>query len=280
VSREDDLKARQRRHWDDVAGGWAARAAWTDRNFAPLTGWLHASGCWRTGSMLLDVACGSGYPVMAAASAIGESGRIVAIDISPRMLAVVAGRAREVGSGNIEFVEMDAESLQFDDRRFDAVTNTYGLMFCPDVSRAVAEMYRVVRDGGPVAVVVWDDPRSNPYFEVLFTAGASLLDIAPPEAGQPGPFRLASREALAALLQGAGFHDVTIDRLAMTFECQSVDDYVAMFGELAMKSRLAKLTADNRERLRAAVSEAARPYLERDGRLLLPTTSLCAVARK
>ena len=66
-----------------------------------------------------------------------------------------------------------------------------------------ALMRRVLRRGGRVAIVVWDEPRKNPFFEVMFTAAASLLGLSPPEAGRAGPFRLASPARLAALLRGA-----------------------------------------------------------------------------
>ena len=55
---------------------------------------------------------------------------------------------RADGLDNIQFVEMDAEQLTFDDASFDAVTNAYGLMFCPDLPRAIGEARRVLRPGG------------------------------------------------------------------------------------------------------------------------------------
>ena len=275
-----DFKAQQRKHWNAVATGWAAHSDWTEQNFAPLTHWLQTSGCWRSGSRVLDVACGSGYPAMAAALAIGSLGRVVATDISSEMLAVSVRRAHQAGIDNIEFVEADAEKLHFDADSFDAVTNTYGPMFCPDPEQAVREMHRVLRPGGRAAIVVWDEPRNNPFFEVIFTAAAPLLALAPPEPGGPGPFRLASPERLAALLRGADLFDVVIESLPMTFESGSVDDYIKMFGDLALKAQMARLTNADRVRLRAAVADVAQPHVDSLGRLRLQTTSLCATARK
>ena len=275
-----DFKAAQRKHWNAVATGWAAHSDWTEQNFAPLTQWLQTSGCWRSGSRVLDVACGSGYPAIAAAMAIGSLGRVVATDISSEMLAVSLRRAHRAGIDNVEFIEADAEKLQFDNDSFDAVTNTYGLMFCPDLERAVREMRRVLRPGGRAAIVVWDEPRNNPFFEVIFTAAAPLLALAPLESGVPGPFRLASPEQLAALLRGADLLDVAIQSLPMTFESESIDDYIRMFGDLALKGQMARLSAADRVRLRAAVAEVAQPHVDGHGGLRLQTTSLCATARK
>jgi SAM-dependent methyltransferase len=217
---------------------------------------------------------------MAAATAIGSSGRVVATDISSEMLAVSVRRAHQAGVDNIEFVEADAEKLGFDTDSFDAVTNTYGLMFCPDLERAVQEMHRVLRPGGRAAIVVWDEPRNNPFFEVMFTAAAPLLALTPPEPGGPGPFRLASSERLATLLRAAAFLDVVIGSLPMTFESGSVDDYIQMFDDLALKAQMARLADADRIRLQAAVADVARPHVDDRARLRLQTTSLCATARK
>jgi ubiquinone/menaquinone biosynthesis C-methylase UbiE len=274
------FKVQQTKHWDEVAGGWAARADWTERNFAPLTAWLRTTGCWRAGSRVLDVACGSGYPAIAAALAVGPAGHVVAADISPEMLAAAASRARAMDLVNIEFVEQDSEALRFDADSFDAVTDTYALMFCPDLDRAVGEMRRVLRPNGCAAIVVWDEPKNNPYFELFFAAAGPLLGLAPPTPGTSGPFRLASSEVMAALMRAAGFSDVAVEHLPMTFECESVDDYIQMFSDFAFKSRMARLTVADRARLRAAVADLGRPYVGDRGRVRLLTTSLCAIGRR
>lgn len=275
-----DVKIQQRKHWDAVAAGWDAQGDWIEQNFAPLTEWLRTAGCWRSGSRVLDVGCGSGYPAISAAKAIGPSGRVVATDISPEMLAVAARRAQHAGVANIEFVEADAEELPVDAAAFDAVTNTYGLMFCPNPERAVGEMRRVLRPGGGAAIVVWDEPGKNPFFEVMFTGAASLLGLSQLEAGRAGPFRLASPERLAAILRDADLLDVVIDSVPMTFESRSIDDYLRMFGDLALKVQMARLQDDDRLRLRTAVADVAQPHVDSQGRLRLQTTSLCGVARK
>src|SRR5712691_7611804 len=88
-----DVKDRQRKHWDAVAAGWATWFDWTERNFAPLTAWIRDATPWRAGSRVLDVACGAGYPALAAARAVRPGGRVVATDLSSRMIAVASERA-------------------------------------------------------------------------------------------------------------------------------------------------------------------------------------------
>jgi len=82
------FKEQQTRHWNSVAGGWAAWLAWTEREFAPLTEWFAERAGWAPGARILDVASGSGYPALAAAARVRPGGTVVASDISPDMLAV------------------------------------------------------------------------------------------------------------------------------------------------------------------------------------------------
>jgi ubiquinone/menaquinone biosynthesis C-methylase UbiE len=273
-----DAKAQQIGHWDAVAPGWAAWLSWTERQFAPVTDWLIEAAAWAPGVRALDVACGAGYPALAAARLVGPGGRIVAIDISPAMLAAAAGAARDAGLDAVEVMEMDAEALVFDDRSFDAVTNVYGLMFSPDPARAIAEAHRVLDRGGRLAVVTWDAPSKSPFFSVITAIAAPLLGLAAPQPGAPGPFRFASGGPLESLLLEAGFRDVRVESRAAVVECASAADYVRMFTDLAWKTRAARLTTAQMATFARDVEAAVVPYTM-DGRLQLTATSLCAVGR-
>ena len=88
---------------------------------------------------------------------------------------------------------------------FDAVTNAYGLMFCPDPQLAVSEAYRVLKTGGRFAVATWDEPSNSPFFTVITSEAAPILSLAAPDPAAPGPFRLASATLLESMLRTAGF---------------------------------------------------------------------------
>jgi enediyne biosynthesis protein CalE5 len=273
------LRAQQTRHWEQVAPGWAAWADWTERNFRPIGDWLADAAGWAPGVRALDVGCGAGFPALLGAARLSPGGTMVATDISTAMVAVTSDRARAVGLVNLEAKAMDAEELRFDDASFDAVTNAYGLMFCPDPQRAVTEAYRVLRPGGRCAVVTWDEPSTSPFFTVIIPTAAPILSLAAPVAGAPGPFRFASVTALEELMRASGFSHVSVESRAVVFECASVEEYFQIFSDVAWGARVAALPDAELFRLRDAVARAVQPFV-RDGRLRLVATSLCASGKK
>jgi enediyne biosynthesis protein CalE5 len=276
-----EIKDQQRKHWSTVADGWAAWLDWTEQNFSAVTGWFRDAAGWKPGVRVLDVGCGSGFPALAAAASIRPGGSIIATDISTAMLAVASARAGAIGLDNIEFVEMDAERLKFGDAEFDAVTNAYGLMFCPDVPRALREAHRVLRPGGRFALVTWDDQSKSPFFSVITRVAVPFLSLQPPDPAAPGPFRLSSPSQLESLLTEAGFSDVRVESVAMTLELASAAEYLQIFSDVAWKARVALLSDADMGRFCESVAEAARPYVDEvSGRLLLVATSLCASGRR
>src|SRR6185369_13933642 len=120
----------QRNHWDAAADPWDRYFDWNAGAMRPVTDWcIRAVGA-KPGRQLLDVACGPGLPALALAERVGPGGEIVAVDVSPQMLAAAEARARRAGIANVTFREMDAESLDARDGSFDGVTCAFGIMFC------------------------------------------------------------------------------------------------------------------------------------------------------
>ena len=274
-----DLKDKQRRHWDDVADGWGTWLEWTQRNFAPVTDWLRDALRWQPGARVLDVACGSGFPSLIIAAEVAPAGSVLAADLSHRMLTVAAAAADAANLRNITFRLMDAEELDLASASFDIAVNTYGLMFCPEPARAIAEARRVLVPGGRFGVVVWDDPAKSPYFSVITDVAVKEIGFRPPAPGGPGPFRFADADGLAALMREGGFSDVRVESCPCEFRCASADEYCRMVGELAWKARMAELSSEQRARFQKRVDEASRRFAS-GGELHLIATSLCVAGVK
>jgi SAM-dependent methyltransferase len=141
----DAIKERQRRMW--ACGDYAAVAA----RIHPIAERLCEAADLLAGSRVLDVATGSGNAAIAAARCGCD---VVGIDYVPALLDRARVRTRAEGLA-VDFVEADAEALPFADASFDAVLSVVGVMFAPDQERAAAELMRVCRRGGTIAIASW-----------------------------------------------------------------------------------------------------------------------------
>jgi demethylmenaquinone methyltransferase/2-methoxy-6-polyprenyl-1,4-benzoquinol methylase len=98
---------------------------------------------------LLDVAGGTGDIALRVVEAGGHGTRATVADINGGMLSVGKARMEKIGrDADITFVEGNAESLPFPDRRFDAVTIAFGIRNVPRIEKALSEAHRVLRHGG------------------------------------------------------------------------------------------------------------------------------------
>jgi len=103
------------------------------------------------GTELLDVACGSGQLALQAAR---DGVNVTGVDLAPNLVERARVRAKALGV-NAQFQEADAESLPFDDGKFDVVASLIGAMFAPRPQLVAQEMLRVCAPGGTIAMGNW-----------------------------------------------------------------------------------------------------------------------------
>lgn len=103
------------------------------------------------GQDVLDVATGSGNAAVPAALA---GATVTGLDITPALLAVAAQRAT-AADVDVDWVHGDAEALPFGDASFDRVLSCVGVQFCAHPDTAAAELVRVCRPGGRIALIAW-----------------------------------------------------------------------------------------------------------------------------
>ena len=109
------------------------------------------------GALLLDVACGSGQLALIAAR---RGVKVTGVDIATN--AILAARSRAIAEGlDARFDEGDAEALPYADAGFDVVASLYGAMFAPRPERVAAELLRVCRPGGTIAMGNWTPEGSS-----------------------------------------------------------------------------------------------------------------------
>lgn len=166
------------------------------------------------GDAVIDVATGTGKVAASLKAQVGPSGRVLGVDLSPRM---IARAARTIGAREgIEFVVGDALSLPADDGTFDAATIAFGMRNLPDYGRGFAEMCRVVRPGGRVVCLEIARPdgliprigrfwfeRAVPLLGRLVGQGEAYAYLVESVRNYPGP------ERIATIMGEAGLVDVT-----------------------------------------------------------------------
>ena len=129
------------------------------------------------GMKVLDVACGTGNTAIPAAR---KGAQVIGVDIAPNLLEQARRRAAVQGL-TVSFDEGDAESLPYADAQFDLVISMFGGMFAPRPEQVAAELTRVCRSGGVVAMANWT-PGS--FAGQMFALTASYV---PPPEGIPPP---------------------------------------------------------------------------------------------
>lgn len=100
---------------------------------------------------VLDIACGPGPFAIAAALA---GAKVSGLDAAPALLELAGKRAREAGA-EVEWIEADMTAVPLDDGAFDLVASAFGCMFAPDPETMAAELVRLCRSGGRIAVLAW-----------------------------------------------------------------------------------------------------------------------------
>jgi ubiquinone/menaquinone biosynthesis C-methylase UbiE/DNA-binding MarR family transcriptional regulator len=150
-----------------------------------------------SGETVLDLGAGAGVDALIAARAVGPEGRVIGVDMTPEMLA--AARANAAGTPQVEFREGRLERLPVDDASVDAVTSNCVINLVPDKRAVFAEIARVLRPGGRLAIsdIVLDGElpaavrdsvmayvgcvagaeRRETYFRMLADAGLVELEV-------------------------------------------------------------------------------------------------------
>jgi ubiquinone/menaquinone biosynthesis C-methylase UbiE len=195
----------QRYGWDKASSSYERYWA---KQLEPAQRRLLALAAPARGERVLDVACGTGLVTFPAAEAAGESGAVLATDLSEVMVAHVAEEAARRGVAQVSSRRMDAEALTLADASFDLALCSLGLMYAPDPVRALAEMHRVLRPGGRVAVSTWGSRNRCGWAEIFPIVERRVAsDVCPLF------FQLGAGDNLRHALERAGFSGVEIVRL-------------------------------------------------------------------
>ena len=232
----DDLKIRLRTTW--MTGDYDVFSRYMQKDAERFFQRLGVT----PGTRLLDVGCGAGQLALIAARA---GAQVTGCDISTNWLEKARARAAAEGLA-VAFEEGDAESLPYEDGQFDAVTSLIGAMFAPRPDRVAAELTRVCRPGGMIAMANW---TPGGFVGQMFKAIAK--HIAP--SGMPAPVLWGDEATVRDRLR-EGIADLKLARQVYRFDYPFPPDAVVEFYRThygPMSRAFASLDGNAQEKLRS-----------------------------
>jgi SAM-dependent methyltransferase len=258
--------------------GWEAKAKGYDRLVGGVTSrfaepLLDAASV-KSGMRVLDLATGPGY---VAARAAERGASVVGVDVAPAMVAL-AGRLNP----GVEFREGNAEELPFDDGAFDAVLGNFLILHLGRPERGMADIVRVLRPGGTLALTVWEFPEHSRllgvFVDAIAQAGATVPEDLPPG---PDVFRFSDDKEFDALMREHGLGDRAVQTVGFTHRVATEDELWDGFlaGSLRVAVLITTQPVETQERIRAAFDRLVAEYRGDDG-LELPVSAKLASARK
>ncbi len=166
------------------------------------------------GMEVLDVGCGWGDMTLQVAEMVGPEGRVVGIDCVDAFLDAGRADAAAAGLTHVTFERGDAE-YALPEQAFDYVVARFGTMFFSHPVPALRRMRLALRPGGQMTHIVWRRREDNPAWQAAKDIALRHL----PEPGDdaatcgPGPFSMGNQEMVTAQMKGAGYADITFERV-------------------------------------------------------------------
>jgi SAM-dependent methyltransferase len=280
----DPIKYKEttRKQWDAAAEAWHRWGPFLNRWLGPATEtMLDMTGITR-GSRVLDVAAGAGEQSLTAARRVGETGYVLATDLSEHILARAQSSAKLAGLTNITTQVIDGERLdELQAEAFDGVISRVGLIYFPDQQKALTGMRKQLKEEGRIGVMVYSIAAKNPFFSTPVSIIRRRAQLPQPLPGQPGPFSLGDPAVLEKTLVDAGFRNVEITAIDAPLRMDSAAECLQFEQESfgALHQMLAGLSSMEQDDAWNEIEDALRQF-ENDGQFTGPCEMLVASAEK
>ena len=262
--------------WDEMAGGWERNRDFMWRTTRHIAQWLIDHVEPREGDTILDLAGGPGDNGFLAAERVGPSGKVIETDFAPQMVDAARRVADKLGLRNVETRVLNAEKMDLGDDSVDGIICRWGFMLMLQPQSAMKECRRVLKEGRRMTFSVWGTPEQNPWVTVT---GMTMMQLGRPPSGDPfgpgGMFSLADHDRIRSMATAAGFHEVEIDEMPVSWNYASFDEAWAFMTEVAgaIATAVKEMPSDEISELRSRLEENLQSFAT-DGALSLPGVTI------
>jgi ubiquinone/menaquinone biosynthesis C-methylase UbiE len=226
------------------------------------------------GSRVLDVCCGTGASALPAAEVVGQTGKVIRIDLAEQLLELARTKAVKRRLDNIEFEIGDMLSLRFPAASFDGVICVFGIFFVPDMAKAVSELWSRVRPGGKLAVTTWASNFCKPASDAFWRL---IGNIRPDLHKGFNPWdRIDSPASLRGVFDQAGIASPTITREDRLHPIKSAEDWWTIVLGSGYRGTIEQLNLAERQK----VKEANLAFIRDEKISAIETNVLYALAAK
>lgn len=218
----------------------------------------------KQGDKVLDIACGFGDTAVDLAERVGPKGTVVGIDCCNAFLDVGRADADAKGLNNVAFVEGDALVERFDPT-YDFVFSRFGTTFFANPVAGLRNIRAALKPGAMMTHIVWRSPADNPWLSMAKGVVLSHLPAPGNDARHcgPGPFSMADRAATAAMMDAAGYEDVTFTRIdAPVLIGRTVQDAIEFQLALGPAGEVFREAGDEAEAKRGEIEAALAEAIE------------------
>jgi ubiquinone/menaquinone biosynthesis C-methylase UbiE len=210
----------------------------------------------QSGDRVLDVCCGSGASAIPAALRVGTTGSVLGVDLAESLLELARQKSQQQGLENIQFRCHDFTNLNLPSENFDAIVCVFGIFFVPDMEAAVAELWRMLRPGGKLAITSWGarvfEPANQTFWKTIESERPDLYKQFTPwdRIGEPA--------SLKALLAAGGATPGEVVAETDSHSLATPEDWWTMIMGGGIRGTIDQLDPATKERVRSVNLEFLR----------------------
>jgi ubiquinone/menaquinone biosynthesis C-methylase UbiE len=210
----------------------------------------------QSGDRVLDVCCGSGASAIPAAVRVGATGSVLGVDLAESLLELARQKSQQQGLENLELRCGDFTNLNLPSDSFDAIVCIFGIFFVPDMEAAVAELWRMLRPGGKLAITSWGarvfEPANQTFWKTIESERPDLYKQFTPW------YRIGDPASLKALLEAGGATQVEVVAETDSHSLATPEDWWTMIMGGGVRGTIDQLDPVTKERVRAVNLEFLR----------------------